>query len=86
MTKGFGLVKDPYERNARVVPGLLVALPLLVPLLCVYGAKHPVLTGLIGLLAGCGAIYALASVARGRGKKLEESLVATWGEIGRAHV
>lgn len=79
MTKGFGLVKDPYERNARVVPGLLVALPLLVPLLCVYGAKHPVLTGLIGLLAGCGAIYALASVARGRGKKLEESLVATWG-------
>jgi hypothetical protein len=48
MTNIFELVKDPYERKARVIPGLLVALPLLVPLLCVYGAKHPVLTGVIG--------------------------------------
>ena len=79
MTTIFELVKDPYERKARVVPGLLVALPVLVPLLCVYGAKHPVLTGVIGLLGSCGAIYALASVARGRGKKLEEILVAKWG-------
>ena len=79
MTTIFELVKDPYERKARVVPGLLVALPVLVPLLCVYGAKHPILTGVIGLLGGCGAIYALASVARGRGKKLEEILVAKWG-------
>lgn len=79
MTNIFELVKDPYERKARVVPGLFVALPVLVPLLCVYGAKHPVLTGVIGLLGGCGAIYALASVVRGRGKKLEEKLVAKWG-------
>ena len=79
MTTIFELVKDPYERKARVIPGLLVALPLLVPLLCVYGSKHPVLTGVIGLLGGCGAIYALASVARGRGKMLEETLVKKWG-------
>lgn len=79
MTTLLELIKDPYERKARVIPGLLVALPLLVPLLCVYGAKHPVLTGVIGLLGGCGAIYALASVARGRGKMLEESLVKKWG-------
>ena len=79
MTNIFELVKDPYERKARAIPGLLVALPLLVPLLCVYGAKHPVRTGVIGLLGGCGAISALASVARGRGKKLEESLVKKWG-------
>jgi hypothetical protein len=79
MTTIFELVKDPYERKARVIPGLLVALPLLVPLLCVYGAKHPLLTGVIGLLGGCGAIYALASIARGRGKMLEESLVKKWG-------
>ncbi len=79
MTTIFELVKDPYERKARVIPGLLVTLPLLVPLLCVYGAKHPVLTGVIGLLGSCGAIYTLASVARGRGKMLEESLVKKWG-------
>jgi len=79
MTTIFELVNDPYERKARAIPGLLVVLPLLVPLLCVYGAKHPVLTSMICLLGGCGAIYALANVARGRGKKLEEILVAKWG-------
>lgn len=79
MTNIFELVKDPYERKARVIPGLLVALPLLAPLLCIYGAKHPVLTSVLGLLGGCGAIYALASVARGRGKSLEETLVKKWG-------
>ncbi|MBG7618076.1 hypothetical protein I5R65_01230 [Herbaspirillum sp. AP02] len=79
MTTIFELVKDPYERKARVIPGLLVALPVLVPLVCVYGAKHPLLTGVIGLLGGCGAIYALSSVARGRGKMLEETLVEKWG-------
>lgn len=79
MTTIFELVKDPYERKARVIPGLLVALPLLVPLVCVYGAKHPLLTGMIGLLVGCGAIYVLASIARGRGKMLEETLIKKWG-------
>ena len=77
MTNIFELVKDPYERKARVIPGLLVALPLLVPLLCVYGAKHPVLTGVIGLLGGCGAIYALASVARGQPSDFVNSPVPT---------
>jgi len=73
------LAKDPYERKARLAPGLLVALPLLVPLVCVYGARHPVLTALVGLLGGCGAMYTLASVARVRGKKLEDELVRDWG-------
>lgn len=81
MTTIFELVNDPYERKARVIPGLLVALPLLVPLLCVYGARHPVLTGVVGLSGSCGAIYALASVARGRGKRLEEKLVKEWGGL-----
>lgn len=73
------LVKDPYERKARLAPGLLVTLPLLVPLVCVYGVRHPILTALVGLLAGCGAMYTLASVARVRGKQLEERLVKIWG-------
>lgn len=73
------LAKDPYERKARLAPGLLTTLPLLVPLLCVYGARHPILTALVGLLAGSGAMYLLASVARMRGKKLEDRLVQGWG-------
>lgn len=73
------LLKDPYERKARLFPGLMVALPLLVPLVCVYGPRHPVLTAVVTVLGGCGTLYALASVARGRGKKLEEVLVREWG-------
>jgi hypothetical protein len=73
------LIKDPYERKARVTPGLLVALPVLVPLVCAYGPKHPMLTSVLALLGGCGAIFALANVARGRGKKLEARLVQKWG-------
>lgn len=79
MPKILDLVIDPYERKARVTPGLLVCLPIFVPLVCVYGPKQPTLTALVSLLGGCGAIYALASIARGLGKKLEEALVIKWG-------
>jgi hypothetical protein len=72
-------LKDPYERKARVTPGLLLALPLLVPLVCVYGPRNPILTSVVALLGGCGIIYALASIARGLGKKLEERLTTRWG-------
>jgi len=72
-------MRDPYERKARIIPGLLTALPLLLPILCTYGPKHPILTSVITLLAGCGAMYGLGSVARGLGKALEEKLVLKWG-------
>lgn len=72
-------LRDPYERKARVIPGLLTALPLLLPLLCIYGPKHPILTSVISLLVGCGVIFGLGSVARGLGKALEEKLIFKWG-------
>lgn len=76
------LVRDPYQQKARVFPGLLTALPLLVPLLWILGPKNPVLTALVTLATSCGAIYGLASVARGLGKRLEERLVKN-GEDSR---
>lgn len=75
----FDNLKDPYDRKARTFPGLMAVLPLLVPLLWIFGPKSPVLTSLLGLVAGCGAIYALGSIARGRGKRLEDKLVKSWG-------
>lgn len=72
---------DPYERKARLMPGLLVALPVLVPLVAVYGPKNAVLTSVLALLGGCGAIFALANIARGRGKALEEAMVKRWGGL-----
>jgi hypothetical protein len=72
-------LRDPYQQKARVFPGLLTALPLLVPLLWILGPRNPFLTALVALVTSCGAIYGLASVARGLGKKLEEKLLARWG-------
>ncbi|MRT12972.1 hypothetical protein GJV07_11790 [Enterobacteriaceae bacterium RIT711] len=78
MTKIFALFKDPYERQARLIPGLLLALPLLIPLISVYGAKNPILTAVVGVLSSCGAIYGLANISRGMGKRLEERLIEKW--------
>ncbi len=75
----FDQVRDPYDRTARLTPALLVALPVLIPLVCVYGAKHPLLVSVVGLLSTCGVLYALSSIARGRGKELEVRLVQEWG-------
>lgn len=79
MASIFALVKDPYDRKARLTPGLLVALPLLVPLVCVYGARNPILAGVVALLGGCGAMFALANITREQGKRIEEKLLRDWG-------
>lgn len=73
------LVKDPYERNARAVPALLLLLPVAVPLVCVVGPRNPLLTAIAAILGSCGAVYAVASVMRGLGKATEDKLVAKWG-------
>lgn len=73
--------QDPYEKKARIFPGLLVILPITVPLVCNYGPKHPLLTAVLTLLAGCGAIYTIAAVSRGLGKAVEEKLVSDWGGL-----
>ncbi|WP_244103520.1 hypothetical protein [Burkholderia ambifaria] len=72
-------LRDPYQRTARVFPGLLTALPLLIPLLWILGPRSPILTALLALVTSCGAIYGLASGARGLGKRLEERLIVKWG-------
>lgn len=72
MMKLIEQLKDPYERKARVTPGLLLALPLLVPLVAVYGSKNAVLTGVLAVLGGCGAVFALANIARGRERVLKK--------------
>lgn len=79
MDKIFDLLTDPYDRKARATPALLTMLPVVVPLVCQFGAKNPLLTSIFGVLGTCGAIYAAASIARGRGKLLEEKLVKEWG-------
>lgn len=72
-------LKDPYERKARLFPGLLVVAPIVIALANQFGLKHPMLASVSGVLISFGAMYGLASLVRGRGKKLEDKLVASWG-------
>lgn len=77
----FELLTDPYDRQARATPALMVVLPLLLPVVTQYGLKHPALTAIFAVMSSCGAIYTLSSIARGRGKVLETKLVAEWGGL-----
>ena len=70
---------DPYERKARLLPGLLVVAPTVVALATQFGAKNAVLGAAVGIVGSCGGVYGLASIVRAKGKELEERLVAKWG-------
>lgn len=73
------MFRDPYERKARAFPGLLMVLPILVAVASTLGTKHTVITGVVGLLVSCGAIFALGNLARDLGKEKQEKLIQAWG-------
>jgi len=72
---------DEYELKARLRPGLLAFLPVLVPLVAGYGQKNPILTGIVALFSTCGVMHLLGSIARDRGKVLEQKLIKEWGGL-----
>jgi hypothetical protein len=73
------MFRDPYERKARAFPGLLMVLPILVAVASTWGTKHPIITGVVGLLVSCGTIFALGNLARDLGKEKQEKLFQDWG-------
>jgi hypothetical protein len=76
-----GPFTDPYERRARVYPGLLLLLPLLILLCCAYGPNRPVPTVFLSLAVTVGGVYALAAISRANGKRLEEKMIKKWGGL-----
>lgn len=75
------MFRDPYERKARAFPGLLMVLPILVAVASTWGTKHPIITGVVGLLVSCGVVFALGNLARDLGKAKQEELVQAWGGL-----
>ncbi len=74
------LIRDRYNREARLMPALLVALPVLLGAFALFPALRAVAPALLTLLAFCGVLVWLAHLARDRGRRLEPSLYAVWGE------
>ena len=75
----FDKLTDRYERKARLYPALLAGATLIVIAIGLYGLPFEPKAGLIGLLASCGVIYLLATIAREFGKRMENDLFDSWG-------
>ncbi|WP_313607153.1 hypothetical protein [Rhizobium sp.] len=70
---------DPYERKARLFPGLLVCLPIAITVLCIAGSVDPLFKVAISLMVTCGMPFLLSNIARDAGKKIEDRLFTKWG-------
>ena len=70
---------DGYDLKARIFPGLILALPVLVDAL--YAVPRLKSFGIFTATGVCGLalIYALGQVARWRGEAIESSLWLSWG-------
>ncbi|MFD5720944.1 hypothetical protein [Streptomyces sp. NPDC127036] len=70
---------DDYERRARLAPGLLALLPISVALAVLGLSKAPVVVSVLTALSLAGGPIVLAELVRHQGRKVQESLWASWG-------
>jgi hypothetical protein len=70
---------DEYGRNAQLKPALVAFLPLTMSLLAWTGTGSAVAKTIGGILATSGATYALAMIARNRGREIQRRLWDEWG-------
>lgn len=68
---------DRYTMQARVLPALIVALPIALAIGAVVGA--PAWAAVLGITTWAGGTALLAQVARDGGKRKEAALFASWG-------
>ena len=65
---------DPYDRQARLCPALLVLAPIAVLVVCLYAPHLSLLANVVAVLLVCGAAFWLSGLARDPGKRLERGL------------
>jgi hypothetical protein len=72
------LIRDRYNREARLYPALLVALPAALTLFAWFPVLRTLGPALVALVGFCGGIVWLSHLARDRGKALETHLYSGW--------
>lgn len=75
----FDKLLDPYDVRARLFPGLLALLPVILHLALLHGTKSPMVVGLSSVLLACGGPYLLSSFVRTWGQRAQERLFRRWG-------
>jgi hypothetical protein len=73
------ILVDPYDRSARLTPGLLVLAPLPVLVVCLFGSAHLAASSLLSVLGFCGIGFAMSRVVRNAGKRRQDALFLKWG-------
>jgi len=69
---------DEYERRARLVPGMLALLPIVLLLVVLGWRQLPVVSSLVSFLSLAGGPVLLADIVRRLGRKEEKLLWAMW--------
>jgi hypothetical protein len=69
---------DRYARNAQLKPGLLIVVPAVVTLIAFVPGALDVAKALGAVVVTVGATFALAQLARSRGRRLEPKLYQLW--------
>jgi len=70
---------DPYSRQARLQPALIVAVPVAILIAIWFPTLWSALGIVLTLASTCGVALLLSQLARDRGKQLEPRLFASWG-------
>lgn len=75
----FARFTDTYERPARLYPALLAGAPLVAIAAGIYGVTLELKSGAFTAIVSIGVVYLLSTIARELGKRLEDTLYASWG-------
>lgn len=88
MSLGAADLFDSYGRQARLFPGLLTIFCPLILLLAWFPSLLVTSLGaaLVTIASTCGLLYALASIARTKGKQVEDRLLKDWGGWPSTHL
>jgi hypothetical protein len=70
---------DAYTLQARLLPGLFAALPLIVGALAWMGPTSKWASALVAICGGAVTLVFLSAIARDRGKSMERRLWRKWG-------
>jgi hypothetical protein len=70
---------DAYERRARLAPGLLALLPIMVVVAALGVRQAPVVTSFVALLSAAGGPVLLATYVRWTGLRAQDRLWSAWG-------
>ena len=72
------LIKDGYDRKARLYPAMLVVLPVAVTVGAAISIKLSTIESAAATLASCGIAFLMTQLASDMGRRKEPALFASW--------